>query len=53
MVRNSIEIFNQLGQALEFELDENKIDVTSFSNGLYIMNINNSNQSKLFKFLVY
>ena len=53
VVRNSIEIFNQLGQALEFELDENKIDVTSFSNGLYIMNINNSNQSKLFKFLVY
>ena len=53
VVRNSIEIFNQLGQALEFELDENKIDVTSFSNGLYIMNINHSNQSKLFKFLVY
>ena len=52
-VHSSIEIFNQLGQALEFELDGNKIDVSGFSDGLYVLNIKHSNKSKLFKFLVY
>ena len=49
----SIQIFNQLGQILDFEFDENRIDVSSFSKGLYLININESNQSSLFKFLVY
>ena len=52
VVRSSIEIFNQLGQTLEFEFDGNKIDVSNFPNGLYIINIKHSNQSILFKFLV-
>ena len=52
-VHSQVQIFNQLGQALEFELDGNKIDVSGFSNGLYVMNIKHSNKSKLFKFLVH
>ncbi len=52
-VHSQVQIFNQLGQALKFELDGNKIDVSGFSNGLYLMNIKHSKKSKLFKFLVH
>lgn len=51
--KKSLQIFNQLGQALEFELNGDKIDVSGLPKGLYIMNIKVSSQSKLFKFLVY
>ena len=49
----ALKIYNQLGQALEFELDGNKIDVSSFSKGMYLISIQKQDQSKLFKFLVY
>lgn len=51
--KDDIKIYNQLGQALDFELDGNKIDVSSFSKGMYLISIQNRGQSKLFKFLVY
>lgn len=49
----ALKIYNQLGQALEFELDGNKIDISSFSKGMYLISIQKQDQSKLFKFLVY
>ena len=51
--KDTMKIYNQLGQVLEFELEGNKIDVSSFSKGMYLMSIQQQNQSKLFKFLVY
>ena len=51
--QRSVQIFNQLGQVLEFELNGDKIDVSGLPKGLYIINIKVSSQSKLFKFLVY
>ena len=49
----ALKIYNQLGQALEFELDGNKIDVSSFSKGIYFIRILDQHKSKLFKFLVH
>ena len=51
--KDTIKIYNQLGQVLEFELEGNKIDVSSFSKGIYLMSIQQKNQSKQFKILVY
>ena len=51
--KNAIQIYNQLGQKLEFELEGNKIDVSSLSKGMYLIQIQDRNQTKLFKFLVY
>lgn len=51
--KEAIKIYNQLGQVLDFELDKNKIDVSSFSKGMYLIRIQEQDQSKLFKFLVY
>ena len=50
--KSSIKIYNQIGQALAFDLDTNRIDVSAFSKGLYLMNIQQENQSKTVKFLV-
>ncbi len=50
---STVEVFNQLGQTLNFEIEANKIDVSSFSKGMYLMAIKQGAQSKLFKFLVY
>ena len=50
--KSSIKIYNQLGQVLAFNLDTNRIDVSAFSKGLYLMNIQEGNQSKTFKFLI-
>ena len=50
--KSSIKIYNQIGQVLVFDLDTNRIDVSAFSKGLYLMNIQQGNQSKIFKFLV-
>ena len=50
--KSSIKIYNQIGQALAFDLDTNRIDVSAFSKGLYLMNIQQGNQSKTVKFLV-
>ena len=52
-LQSSVKIFNQLGQDLEFELIGDKIDVSRFPKGLYLIHIKDSNQSKLFKFLVF
>ena len=51
--KDTTKIYNQLGQVLEFELEGNRIDVSKFSKGMYLMSIQQKNQSKLFKFLVY
>jgi endonuclease I len=51
--KNAIQIYNQLGQKLEFELEGNKIDVSSLSKGMYFIQIQDRSQTKLFKFLVY
>ena len=51
--KNAIQIYNQLGQKLEFELEGNKIDVSSLSKGMYFIQIQDRIRTKLFKFLVY
>jgi endonuclease I len=51
--KEAMKIYNQLGQVLEFELEGNRIDVSKFSTGMYLMSIQEQQQSKLFKFLVY
>ena len=51
--KNAIQIYNQLGQKLEFELEGNKIDVSSLSKGMYLIQIQDRIRTKLFKFLVY
>ena len=50
--KDVIKIYNQLGQALEFHLEGNKINISSFSNGVYFIRIQVQHKSKLFKFLV-
>jgi endonuclease I len=50
--KNALKIYNQLGQALEFHLEGNKINISSFSNGVYFIRIQDQYKSKLFKFLV-
>ena len=50
--KNAIQIYNQLGQKLEFELEGNKIDVSSLSKGMYLIQIQDRNQTKLFWLLV-
>jgi endonuclease I len=50
--KNALKIYNQLGQALEFHLEGNKINISSFSNGVYFIRIQDQHKSKLFKFLV-
>ena len=51
--KDTTKIYNQLGQVLEFDLEGNRIDVSKLSKGMYLMSIQQKNQSKLFKFLVY
>ena len=51
--KDTIKIYNQLGQALEFHLDGNKINISSFSKGMYFISILDQHKSKLFKFLVH
>ena len=51
--KNAIQIYNQLGQKLEFELEGNKINVSSLSKGMYLIQIQDRIRTKLFKFLVY
>ena len=48
----SVEVFNQLGQVLEVELEGNKVNVSRFSKGLYLMSVTKGTRSKLYKFLV-
>lgn len=48
-----LKLYNQLGQALGFELKGNKIDVSSFSKGLYFVHIQNQNKSKVFRVIVH
>ena len=50
--KGAIKIYNQLGQALEFHLEGNKINISSFSKGMYFISILDQHKSKLFKFLV-
>jgi len=50
--KDALKIYNQLGQALEFHLEGNKINISSFSNGVYFIRIQDQHKSKLFKFLV-
>ena len=50
--KDAIKIYNQLGQALEFHLEGNKINISSFSKGMYFISILDQHKSKLFKFLV-
>ena len=50
--KDAPKIYNQLGQALEFHLEGNKINISSFSNGVYFIRIQDQHKSKLFKFLV-
>ena len=51
--KNALKIYNQLGQALEFHLEGNKINISSFSKGMYFISILDQHKSKLFKFLVH
>jgi endonuclease I len=51
--KDAIKIYNQLGQALQFHLEGNRINISSFSDGMYFIHINEQHKSKLFKFLVY
>ena len=51
--KDTIKIYNQLGQALQFHLEGNRINISSFSDGMYFIHINEQHKSKLFKFLVY
>ena len=51
--KDTIKIYNQLGQALQFHLEGNRINISSFSDGMYFIQINEQYKSKLFKFLVY
>ena len=51
--KDTTKIYNQLGQVLEFHLEGNRIDVSKFSKGMYLISIQEQQQSKLFKFLVY
>ena len=51
--KEAVNIYNQLGQTLEFELEGNRIDVSGFSQGMYLIHVQERNQTKLFKFLVY
>jgi endonuclease I len=48
----SVEVFNQLGQVLEVKLEGNKVNVSRFSKGLYLMSVTKGTHSKLYKFLV-
>ena len=50
--KDALKIYNQLGQALEFHLEGNKINISSFSNGVYFIRIQDQHKSKLFRFLV-
>ena len=51
--KEAVNIYNQLGQTLEFELEGNRIDVSGLSQGMYLIHVQERNQTKLFKFLVY
>jgi len=51
--KNDLKLYNQLGQALDFEFKGNKIDVSSFSKGMYFVYIQNQNKSKVFRIIVY
>jgi endonuclease I len=51
--KDAIKIYNQLGQPLDFHLEGNKINISSFSKGIYFISILDQHKSKLFKFLVH
>ena len=51
--KDVIKIYNQLGQPLDFHLEGNKINISSFSKGIYFISILDQHKSKLFKFLVH
>ena len=48
----SVQIFNQLGQALEVEISNNRIDVSDFSSGVYILKFEQANQVQQTKFFI-
>ena len=48
----SVQIFNQLGQALEVEVSNNRLDVSEFSSGVYILKLSQKSRVQQTKFFV-
>ena len=48
----SVKIFNQLGQALEVEVSNNRLDVSEFSSGVYILKLSQKSRVQQTKFFV-